>query len=169
VSVVVFLEVIEIMESCGLQYIPSVSIDAGPQQQSSFSKNSQPWKKPFPGTSSSSTSNSNRKPPFSKSSSSSSSDYNVLLNDQMILTLEPNIELLVNYRSIPSSSEKNNNSFPGNRAQQPQYFYNHSYLPSELKHLIYIEQKKYSIRRKVGFFFQSLSLCLYSLFCSFSF
>jgi hypothetical protein len=135
------VEAIEIMESCGLQYTPSVNTDLG---QSSFSKNSQPWKKPFPAAASSASNNSNRKPPFSKSSST---DYNVLLNDQMILTLEPNIELLVNYRHIPSSSEKAN-SFPGSKPPQ-QYCYNHPYLPSELKHLIYIEQRKYSIRKKV--------------------
>ena len=137
----IFYEVIEIMESCELHYQPTVmnnfptNTTTTNQFQGKFNQK-KPWQQQ------------QQKGPNPQHNA----DYNVLLSDRVVLLLDPDIELLITYH-VPidpaNNNNQNNNNFNNNRNRTTEKIQNHSFIAADLKHMIYMEQRKYSIRKKV--------------------
>lgn len=135
----VIIEVIEIMESCDLHYQPmsatSLSSD-NPDAAFSFLRGGNSFKQRQQG-------NNNNKSPFQ--------------NEDTVLVMEPNLDLLVTYHeyintssSSTASSSFQKNTMSSGSKKNKKLLNQHAIVSPELRHLIYVEQRKYSIRRKVS-------------------
>jgi hypothetical protein len=142
-----FYQLIEIMESCDIHYQQTVVANNSFTNNSYFKKNGnfqKPWQKSF-----------------NNNNNNGNADNSA---EKTIFLMDPDIEQLVTYR-MPTVQQL----MRGGISQQVtvmEKIKNHNYLSSDLKHLIYVEQRKFSIRRKVR---KKNSYSVHCVFINFSF